>query len=127
MFLLFPAQEPPLMQKRGSIVHAEKVYTGSQLQSPDLTFDFFLSGREEFPLWCSGVGILLQSGQVTVEMWVQPPAQQWIKGSGVATAATQVTASAQIQSLTLELPYAAGIAIKKKKKNGGGIPWWPRV
>ena len=34
------------------------------------------------------------------------------QGSGVAAAARQVTAVAQIQSLARELPYAAGAAIK---------------
>ena len=35
---------------------------------------------------------------------------QWGKGSGVATAA------AHLQSLTWELPYAMGVAMKLKKK-----------
>ena len=40
---------------------------------------------------------------------------QWVKGSGVAIAVAQVAAAAQIQSLAQELPYAAGVAIKKNK------------
>ena len=34
----------------------------------------------------------------------------WVKGSGIAAA------TAQIHSLAQELPYATGVAIKKKKK-----------
>ena len=37
---------------------------------------------------------------------------KWVKGSGIATAVAQVTAAAQIQSLTQEFPYAVGTAIK---------------
>ena len=37
--------------------------------------------------------------------------EMWVKESGVAKAASQ------IQSLAQELPYAAGLAIKKKKRN----------
>lgn len=39
-------------------------------------------------------------------------------GSGVVTAAARVTAVAQIGSLALEFPYAAGVAKKKKKRKG---------
>ena len=45
-----------------------------------------------------------------------PSLAQWVKGSGIAIAAAQVTAGALTQSLAWELPYAAGTAIKKKKK-----------
>ena len=38
---------------------------------------------------------------------------QWLKGSGVATAAVEITAVARIQSLAHELPYAVGKEIKK--------------
>ena len=41
---------------------------------------------------------------------------QWVKGSGVAADV------AQIQSLTWELPYASGMAIKKKKKRHALLP-----
>ena len=41
-----------------------------------------------------------------------PGSAQWIKGSGVAAAATQS------QSLAQELPCAAGVAIKRKKEKG---------
>ena len=41
---------------------------------------------------------------------------QWVKGSGVAVAMAQVTAVAQIQSMAQKLPYAMGVAIKKKKE-----------
>ena len=37
---------------------------------------------------------------------------QWVKGSDVASAVVQVTAVAWIQSLTWELLYAEGAAIK---------------
>ena len=53
--------------------------------------------------------------QVTAEVQVQSPAQR-VKGSSIATAMMQVTAMAQIQSLAWKLPYATGVAIKKKKK-----------
>ena len=39
-----------------------------------------------------------------------PGSAQWIKGSGIATAVVQVTAVAWIQSLTWEIPCAAGAA-----------------
>ena len=39
-----------------------------------------------------------------------PGQSQWVKGSGVAIPV------AWIQSLALELPYAMGTALKKKKK-----------
>ena len=41
---------------------------------------------------------------------------QWAKGSSVAAAVVLLTAAAQIQSLTWELPYIMGVAIKKKKQ-----------
>ena len=41
-----------------------------------------------------------------------PGPGQWVKGSGVATAAAQVSAAAQIQSLAWELQYAIDTAIK---------------
>ena len=37
---------------------------------------------------------------------------QWVKGSGIATAVAKVTAGVHIHSLTWELPYAVGVAIK---------------
>ena len=46
-----------------------------------------------------------------------PGLLQWLKGSGIATAVTQVAAAAQIQSLAQELPYAIGVTIKKKIRN----------
>ena len=36
---------------------------------------------------------------------------EWVKGSGT------VTAAARIHSLVQELPYAAGVAVKKKDKS----------
>ena len=41
---------------------------------------------------------------------------RWVKESGVAKAAAEVTAAAWIQSLAQELPYALGEVIEKKKK-----------
>ena len=41
---------------------------------------------------------------------------QWVKGSGVAAAAVEVAAVVQTQSLARELPYAAGVTFRKKKK-----------
>ena len=46
-----------------------------------------------------------------------PGPVQWVKGSSIATAAAQVTATAQIQFLAQELPCATGVAIKKKIKD----------
>ena len=53
---------------------------------------------------CRGIGLISSQAQ-------------WVKGSSVAAAAAtvQVQAAAQIQSLAQELPYAMGVAIKKKK------------
>ena len=42
---------------------------------------------------------------------------QWFKGSGIAAAAAQVEAMAQIQSLAQEPPCAMGMTLKR----GGGI------
>ena len=51
---------------------------------------------------------------VTGEMQVCSLVQlQWVKGSSIAPAATQVTAMAWIQSLAQELLFALGAAIKK--------------
>ena len=44
-----------------------------------------------------------------------PSLVQWVKGSGIAAVAAQVTAVAQIQTLAWEFPYAVIAAIKKKK------------
>ena len=52
--------------------------------------------------------------------WIPGPAQ-WVKGSGTVTAVVQVAAEAWIQSLAWELPYAAGVALKKKTLNSGCI------
>ena len=46
-----------------------------------------------------------------------PDLVQWVKGSGIATAAAEVAAAAQIQSLAWELPCATGMAMKKIKPN----------
>ena len=40
-----------------------------------------------------------------------PPVAQWVKGFGIAP-------TARIQSLAQELPYAKGVALKKKKSSG---------
>ena len=50
---------------------------------------------------------------------------QWAKGSGVASAVASVIAGAEIQFLAWELPYAGGVALKRKEgrkeeKEGGG-------
>ena len=47
---------------------------------------------------------------VAAKAWVHPLLAQWVKRSGVATAA------AQIQALAWELSYAASVAVKKKEK-----------
>ena len=51
---------------------------------------------------------------VTVEAWIQSLAE--LQGSSVAEGMAQVAAVAWIHSLAQELPYAAGTAIKKKKR-----------
>ena len=48
-----------------------------------------------------------------MEAELQSPAQ-WIKGSGISTAAVEVTAVAGIQSLVQEFPYATSTLVKKK-------------
>ena len=65
----------------------------------------------EFLLWCSGLGVWLQRHAIDLS-----PAQ-WVKESGDAVAAAWLAAGAQIWSLAWDLPYAAGMAIKWKKKN----------
>ena len=47
---------------------------------------------------------------VAAKAWVHPLLAQWVKRSGVATAA------AQIQALAWELSYAVSMAVKKKRK-----------
>lgn len=69
---------------------------------------------------------------VAMEAQVQfPSLVQWVKGSSAATAVTQVTAAAQIESLAWELQYAVGTAIKKflkrsKSYKGSSSIWNPR-
>lgn len=59
--------------------------------------------------------LLLHSG---LWIWLKQLGLPWRHrfnpGSGVATAVIQITASVQIQSLSLELPYSVGVAIKQK-------------
>ena len=43
---------------------------------------------------------------------------QWVKGFRMVAAVASVKAKARIQSLAQEPPYAAAVAIKKKKKSG---------
>ena len=57
---------------------------------------------------CSGSGRCGDVGSI-------PSTGQWVKAFGIAAALAQVSVVAQIQSLALELPYAAGAAIKLKK------------
>ena len=52
---------------------------------------------------------LTAAAQVDAEAWVQSGLVQRVKGSGIASAATQM------QSLAQELPYVTGAAIKKTK------------
>ena len=63
--------------------------------------------KKEFLLWHSGLRIQMQwlsGGTGSI-----PSPAQWVKGSSVASAA------AWTQSLAGELPYAMGVALKKKK------------
>ena len=60
----------------------------------------------KFPLWCCGLRNQLQ------QLGSVPGPAQWVKGSGVVPAMTQVTALAWIRSLVLELPCAAHATIK---------------
>ena len=69
---------------------------------------------------------ILILGVPTVEKWVKnltaeaqvagsiPHPGQGVKGSRFAAAAAKVAAVAQIQTLSQELPYALGVAIKNK-------------
>ena len=45
-----------------------------------------------------------------------PGSAQWVKGSYVAVAVYRLVAAALIRPLAWELPYAAGVAIKRKKQ-----------
>ena len=65
---------------------------------------------QEFLLWHSGLRIQLQH---LGSLW-KPGMVQWVKGSGIVTAAVQVAAVAWIQSPAQEFPHAVGVAIKKK-------------
>ena len=57
---------------------------------------------------------LTEVAWVAVEAWVQSPAQH--SGLiGSRTAAVQTVTVARTQSLAWELPYAVGVAIKKRK------------
>ena len=88
-----------LAQVRYNTTHTFKVLQGesSRCGTVDYEYDFSSLGC------CRGMGLI-------------PKLTQWVSGSGIATAVAQVAALAQIQSLACELPYAAGAAIKKKKK-----------
>lgn len=46
-----------------------------------------------------------------------PGPKQWVKGYGLASAAGEVAAEAQIQSLAQVRPYIMGVTIKKKRQN----------
>ena len=58
---------------------------------------------------CTGLGCCGDAGLIP------GPAQQ-ARGPSVATAAAQVTAAAQIQSLSWEFPHAMGVTITGKKR-----------
>ena len=45
-----------------------------------------------------------------------PGLAQWVKDLALPQAVVQVTDEALIQPLAWELPYAAGVAVKRKKK-----------
>ena len=45
-----------------------------------------------------------------------PSPAQWVKGPDISVAVALVPAAAQSQSLARKLPYAVGVAIKKKPK-----------
>ena len=47
---------------------------------------------EEFPLWCNGIGGVSASPGTGLI----PSLAQWVKGSGIATAAVQIATVAQI-------------------------------
>ena len=56
------------------------------------------------------IAVAQVAAKVQVQSLLQPPVH-WVKGSGVAAVAVQLTAVAQIQTLTQELPYATNAAI----------------
>ena len=62
-------------------------------------------------LWHTGLGIQLQQLRLLERHGFNPLLAQWVKGSSVAAAA------ACIQSLARELPYAAGVATKKRRND----------
>ena len=63
---------------------------------------------------CGGVGSI-------------PSPMRWVKGSGIATAAAQVTAAARIQSQAREFLHATGIATKKKRIKYNNSSLWKSV
>lgn len=58
---------------------------------------------------CEGVGSI-------------PCLVQWVKVSSIATAAVQVAAATQIQSLAQEIPYSMSVAIKTNNNKKDGVP-----
>ena len=83
--------------------------------------------RQEFPLWinrlrtrcclCEDEGSIPGFSQCVKDLELLQAAAQIADalGSGVAVVVAQATAAAQIQPLTWKLPYAAGVAVKRKK------------
>ena len=69
----------------------------------------------EFSLWCTVLRIRLQHLETLGRYGFDLPGPaQWVKGASTAIAVALVTSVARIHSLTRELPYATGTAIKLK-------------
>ena len=59
---------------------------------------------------CSNLGHCRGAGSI-------PGPAQWVKGSNIATVAARVAAVARIHSLSWELLYSMGAAIKNQNQN----------
>ena len=80
-----------------------------------------------FCLWLSG---LRTQHNVCEDAVLIPGLSPWIKDLVLSQAAAWVAAAAPVPPLARELPYASGVALKKKKKNvnaqGMRVPLLPR-
>ena len=72
----------------------------------------------EFPLWLSRLRTWCYLSEDTVLIH---GLAQWVKESSVAVAVVQAAATAPIWPLAQELPFAAGMAIKRKKEENYSV------
>ena len=74
---------------------------------------FFLLLLEEFPLWLSR---LRTQCCLCEDAGLIPGLTHWVKDPALPQALAQITDEAPIPPLAWKLPYATGVAIKRKKK-----------